>query len=153
MGGTWADEECRDGGGCCWRFTRWHGKGKFFHVGNMMVNLGGDVEMLGTDGVAWEMRRTRRGWGGVGFGEKGRRKGVEHERGEGRDSCGVLCGLGVLCGCGCWGDRGTLVLCLEISWRVNKLIGVRNWGRHGVGVGTGGSARWAGTKVAKLFHE
>ena len=50
---------------------------------------------MGTDGVAWEMRRTRRGWGEVGFGEKGRRK-RGNECGEGWNSFGVLCGLGVL---------------------------------------------------------
>ena len=73
---------------------------------DMMATWVGDAEVLGTDGVVWEMRRTRRGWGGVGFGEKGRRKRVQRVwRGTGLVWCVVwawrVVGVGV-------GEIGTL---------------------------------------------
>ena len=108
--------------------------------------------MLGTDGVVWEMRRTRRGWGGVGFGEKGRRKRVQRVwRGTGLVWCVVwawrVVGVGV-------GEIGHIRVCV---WRSHGEL--TNSSRKELGqvwcwsLGTGGSARRAGKKVGELFHE
>ena len=106
--------------------------------------------MLGTDGVVWEMRRTRRGWGGVGFGEKGRRKRVQRVwRGTGLVWCVVwawrVVGVGV-------GEIGHIRVCV---WRSHGEL--TNSSRKELGqvwcwsLGTGGSARRAGKKSGNFF--
>ena len=149
--GTWVGWECRDGEGCCWRFTRWQGKSSSFMWGTWWLTWVGDVEVLGTDGVVWEMRRTRRGWGGVGFGEKGRRKRVQRVwRGTGLVWCVVwawrVVGVGV-------GEIGHIRVCV---WRSHGEL--TNSSRKELGqvwcwsLDTGGSARRGKTKW-QLCHE
>ena len=105
---------------------KWGSSFMLGHDGNLgWVSVG-----VGNGGCGVGDERARRGCGEK-LGSERRDGGREcNECGEGRDSFGVLCGLHVLCGCGC-GKVGALVFVLELSWsEFNRLMGV--------GVGTGG---------------